>query len=262
MLRFACLFMVLAVCESSWAADVSGTSFSGRVVRVLDGDTLILEGDRRVRLLDINTPELSHDGEPAEAGAAAAADALRRLTFGQDVRVVQGPQAKDRFDRLLGQVYLSSGGWVNGTLVRDGYAHVYTFADNALHPQELLAYEAQARAAKKGIWAQPRWAVRDATKCCAKSDIGTFQLVQGKVLSAMFVKKSKGGRTYLNFGEDWRTDFSVFVDSKDAKWFKKAGIANIADHYRGKTVRVRGHLQPVNGVLVRVTHPAQVEILD
>lgn len=236
--------------------------FSGRVVRVVDGDTLVLDGDRRVRLLDINTPELAHDGAAAQAGGKAAADALRALTFGHNVTVQSGPQKKDKFDRLLGHVFLENGSWVNGTLVRDGYAHVYTFAENAVYGPQLLAYEAQARVAKRGIWALPNWQTRRAADCCAKADIGTFKLVQGTVKAAAHVKTASGGRTYLNFGDDWRTDFSLFVADKDSKWFKKAGIVNIGDYYRGKTVRMRGFLQPVNGVLVRVTHPNQLEIME
>ncbi len=236
-------------------------TFSGRVMRVVDGDTLVLDGDRRVRLLDINTPELAHDGAAAQAGGRAATEALRNMVLGHEVTVRSGPRAKDKYDRLLGHVFLGNGGWVNGTLVRDGYAHVYTFAENALYAPELLAYERAARARKVGIWAQPKWQVRAADDCCARADIGTFKLVEGTVVAAAHVETASGGRTYLNFGDDWRTDFSVFIADKDTKWFKKAGIRDIGAFYRGKTVRVRGFLQPVSGVLVRVTHPAQIEIV-
>lgn len=240
--------------------------FYGRVVRVLDGDTLILDGDRRVRLLDINAPEMAHDGQIAQFHAREAANALRSLTFNRQVMIQSGPRKKDKFDRLLGHVFLLDGnrlsGWINGTLVRDGYAHVYTFPENALYGPELLAHEAEARQKRAGIWTSPAWQTRDAAACCVSGDIGTFRLVQGKVLAATHVKTGKEGRTYLNFGKDWRTDFSVFITDKDAKWFRKAGVKNIADTYRDRTVRVRGYLQPVNGVQVRVTHPAQIEIIE
>lgn len=238
----------------------------GHVVRVVDGDTLMLDGDRRIRLLDINTPELSHEGVAAEPYAREAASYLEQLAGGRDVRVEIGRKEKDPYGRYLGQVYIANGtakgGWVNGTLVRDGYAHVYTFADNAMYADDLLALESQARAARRGLWVLDRWTVRRAGDCCGKADIGTFKLVQGRVLAAVKVKTSGGTRTYLNFGTDWKTDFSVFIADKDARWFKQAGITDIAEHYRGREVRVRGYLQPVNGVLVRVTHPAQIEILN
>ncbi len=242
------------------------TVFSGHVVRVIDGDTLVLDGDRRVRLLDINTPEMNYDTGTPEPYAQNATDALRRMVFGQYVTVQTGRKAKDGYGRWLGHVYMrtANGGsaWVNGTLVREGYAHVYSFADNAMYTHELGAYEAIARANKRGLWSLPQWQVRKADECCARDDIGTFKLVQGTIRNAAHVKRSNGGRTYLNFGKNWKTDFTVMIADNDRRWFKRAGIDDIIGHYKGKTVRVHGFLQPVNGVQVRVTHPAQIEIVN
>ncbi|TKW62060.1 MAG: hypothetical protein DI628_05430 [Blastochloris viridis] len=261
-----CLLLLVhpAVAESK--AKAKPKVFSGYVVRVIDGDTLVLEGDRRVRLLDINTPEMNYETGKPEPYAQDATDALRRMVFGQYVTVETGRKAKDGYGRWLGHVYMrtANGGsaWVNGTLVREGYAHIYSFADNALYTDELGAYEAIARANKRGLWNLPEWQVRKVDDCCARADIGTFKLVEGTIRSAAHVKRNSGGRTYLNFGKNWKTDFTVMISDSDRKWFKKAGIDDIIGHYKGKTVRVHGFLQPVNGVQVRVTHPAQMDILD
>jgi len=244
----------------------AGDVLHGRVVRVLDGDTLILDGDRRVRLLDINTPEMGFDTGKREPMAQEATDALRRMVFGQWVTVQTSHQPKDAYGRWLGHVFWRTPdgrhAWANGTLVRDGYAHVYTFADNALYAPELGAYEAMAQANRRGLWALPAWQVRAAARCCAREDIGHFRLVEGTVRNTAHVRRAKGGRTYLNFGDDWKTDFTVMIADSDRAWFKQAGIRDIENHYKGKRVRVHGILQPVNGVQVRVTHPAQMAILD
>ena len=256
-----CLFLPVAPV----VAEAKGEVFSGHVVRVLDGDTLILDGDRRVRLLDINTPEMGYEAGTREAYAQAATDALRRMVFGQYVTVQTGRKAKDSYGRWLGHVFVRTpqggSGWVNATLVRDGYAHVYTFADNATYARELGAYEALARAARRGLWALPQWQVKDAVTCCEREDIGAFRLVEGTVQSTAHVRRASGGRTYLNFGRNWRSDFTVMVADSDRKWFKKAGIADLEAAYKGRRLRVHGILQPVNGVQVRVTHPAQIEIV-
>jgi endonuclease YncB( thermonuclease family) len=266
-LIFTGFLALLALAGSADAAPKSkkapgGQVFTAQVVRILDGDTVVLADDRRVRLLDINAPELSHDGRAAEPYGLEASRYLKSLVFGQTLTFQTGAQPTDRFGRVLAQAYLPGGGWVNGTMVRDGFAHVYTFADNAMYPQQLLAYEAQARAAKRGLWALNRWQVRDAAKCCSDEDVGTFKLVEGTVRTTALVKRPKYTRTYLNFGSEWRTDFSAFVDKRDEKYFRKVGIDDIGRYYKGKHVRVRGQLQPVNGVLVRVTHPAQIEVID
>ncbi len=261
-----CLLVLAHPVAAEGKARAKPVVFSGHVVRVIDGDTLVLDGDRRVRLLDINTPEMNYDRGTPEPFAQQATDALRRMVFGQYVTVETGRKAKDSYGRWLGHVYLRtpSGGsaWVNGTLVRDGYAHIYSFADNALYTNELGAYEAMARAHARGLWQLPEWQVRKAARCCAREDIGQFRLVEGTIQSAAHVKRASGGRTYLNFGENWKTDFTIMVADSDLKWFKKAGITDIIGHYKGKTVRVHGILQPVNGVQVRVTHPAQIEIVN
>lgn len=237
---------------------------TGRVTYVIDGDTLVLESGEHVRLLDINTPEIGHGGAPDEPLAQDAKAALAHLALGRKVEIETGRRDHDQYGRLLGHVYvLPQRAWVNAALVREGFAHVYTFADNALHPKELLAEEAKARQAKRGLWALPQWQVRDAATCCAKGDIGTFKLVEGRVLGTARVKTRRGMRTYLNFGRDWRTDFSVAIDGRDDKYFRQSGLkpGYPATLYNARRVRVRGYLQPVNGVLVRVTHPAQIEIL-
>jgi endonuclease YncB( thermonuclease family) len=257
---FGCLAVLLALtAASAWAGVITG-----KVRHVIDGDTLVLENGTHVRLLDINSPELAHDGAPAEPYAEEAKQALEHWANGRTVMIETGKHDHDQYGRLLGQVYLLPGhGWVNGTLVRDGFAHVYTFADNAMYPKELLDYEAKARAAKLGLWALPRWRVRDAATCCADEDIGTFEVVEGKVWDAAWVKNRRYKRTYLNFGKDWRTDFSVVIDGRDEKYFRQAGIKSLllTDYYNDKRVRLHGYLQPVNGTLMRVTHPAQIEIL-
>ncbi len=271
MFRLLCALLLLptlAVAELQPFGVLNGT-----VVHVSDGDTLRLDTGHVVRLLDINTPELAHDDLPAEPLATQAKLALQHLALGQPVQVQLGGRVYDPYERVLGHVYLRNGSrnaWVNGGLVRGGFAHVYTFPDNRVYGPELLALEVAARAEAVGLWALPRWQVRAANICCAEADIGTFVLVRGTVQALAKV----GNRTFLNFGPDWRTDFSVVIDDKNLKYFRPAsskgqrrakGAAKpppfSLNTYLGKEVMVRGVAQPVNGVLVRVTHPEQLQVI-
>src|SRR5262249_27340088 len=88
------------------------------------------------------------------------------------------------------------------------------------------------------------------------ADLGTFQIVEGKVLNASV----RGGRGYVNFGRDWRTDFTVTVSPTDLKAFKAAGI-DPAD-YAGKTVRVRGWIDRMNGFEIEVASPSTIETIE
>src|SRR3546814_9669358 len=70
------------------------------------------------------------------------------------------------------------GVWVQGEMLRRGMARVYTFADNRALVAEMLALEREARAARRGIWGHPFYAVR--RHDALDRHIGTFQLVEGR----------------------------------------------------------------------------------
>jgi hypothetical protein len=117
----------------------------------------------------------------------------------------------------------------------------------------MLAAEARARAAKRGIWGHAYYAVRSASEP-ARIVVGNFELVEGTVLAAAVVKS----RAYLNFGPDRRTDFTVTVAGKQMRGF--GGTAGI-EAYRDKTVRVRGWVERRDGPQIEATHPEQIEVL-
>lgn len=123
------------------------TEITGRVVGITDGDTLtLLTEDRRqakVRLAEIDTPE------SRQPYGNRARQALSDLAFGQSVRVVV--QDTDRYGRTVGRVY-AGGTDVNAAMVREGAAWVYR---QYSRDPSLLGLEAEARAARRGLWALP-----------------------------------------------------------------------------------------------------------
>jgi hypothetical protein len=86
--------------------------------------------------------------------------------------------------------------------------------------------------------------------------LGGFELVEGRVLAV----GRGGGNTYLNFGADWRSDFTIAVSHRARQTFEEAGID--LESYEGKRVRVRGWLKSRNGPMIGVTHPEQIEELE
>ena len=85
--------------------------------------------------------------------------------------------------------------------------------------------------------------------------LGTFQLIEGRVLDAAKVK----GTVYLNFGADWRTDFTISIPREALKLFEVDGVDPLS--LIGESVRVRGWLIKRNGPMIRATHPEQIELL-
>ena len=91
-------------------------------------------------------------------------------------------------------------------MLRLGWARVYSCPDNRRLVREMLELERQARLLRRGIWGHPYYRIRQAGDL--RGDIDTFQVIEGRVRDVATVK----GRTYLNFGADWRNVLSVFVD--------------------------------------------------
>lgn len=157
-MRRVALF-ILGVALSGVAA---AATITGKVVAIADGDTLTLLTSGRqqikVRLAEIDTPER---GQPY---GTRARQTLAELAFSKQATVET--REKDRYGRLIGRVYVA-GTDVNRELVRRGAAWVYRQYNR---DRSLLAVEAEARAANRGLWALPEtdrvapWNWRKGTK--------------------------------------------------------------------------------------------------
>jgi endonuclease YncB( thermonuclease family) len=226
-----------------------------RATEIVDGDTLVLEDGRQVRLVGIQAPKLplGRSGFEPWPLADEAKAALAELALGRELRLAYGGRKTDRHGRALAHLETADGLWVQGALLGAGLARVYTFADNRAAAAEMLSLEAAARRARSGIWGLGWYAVRAADEVDARS--GGFHLVEGRVLKAAEVR----GRVYLNYGADWRRDFTVTLDRDTVQRFKAEGIDPLA--YEARRLRVRGWVKSFNGPMIEVTHPEQIEVL-
>ena len=80
-------------------------------------------------------------------------------------------------------------------------------------------------------------------------------MVAGRVVDAVRIKS----RIYLNFGDDWRDDFTVTLDARARSLFEQSGRDPLT--LKGRTVRVRGWLRQRNGPMIEATHPEQIEVV-
>jgi micrococcal nuclease len=129
----------------------------GRVVRVVDGDTVRVRfGDRTttVRYIGVDTPESVKPGEPVQCFAKRASEFNRRLVIGKRVRLRFGPERFDRYGRLLAYVGLADrkDRSVNALLIARGYGRVLTIPPNTQHEQAYTRLEQRARDRGLGLW--------------------------------------------------------------------------------------------------------------
>src|SRR6266850_7471564 len=113
------------------AADLTALGES-KVVTVIDGDTLLLEDGREVRLVGIQAPKLplGRPNFPTWPLAEDAKAALERLTQGQSLKLFAGGATIDRHGRTLAQLEREDGLWIQAALIQAGMARVYSFPDN------------------------------------------------------------------------------------------------------------------------------------
>ncbi|MEI6985147.1 MAG: thermonuclease family protein [Rhodospirillaceae bacterium] len=242
--------------QPSSSLTASGLTASGEAVvkSVISGDLLELADGRIVRLAGIQAPKIASSHGRGRKGPLAeeVRAVLERLALGQPVTLFLGAVHQDRHDRLLAQLVRDDGLWLQGEMLSQGWARVHVLADSHALVAKLLAAEAPAREARLGIWGNPAYAIR--TPNTLGHDADTFQVVEGLILNATLIK----GQLYLNFGPDWRTDFTVRVPRRTMKSFRQ--IYDHPQQLQGRMIRVRGWVYRHNGPEIEITAPDQLEL--
>lgn len=252
-LAAALAFLLLSIAPGAAAApETLRPAGEARVVDVVNGATVRLETGDTARLAGVEAPRLGGRDRRPWPHAEASRRALAALVFDKRVRLFYAGRRTDRYGRLIVHLFVGLR-WVQADLVAAGHVRVRSYADNRLRIAELLVREAAARRAGLGLWADGRYAVR--TLETVRRDLESWQIVEGRV------KAVAGFRTvaYLNFGNDWRTDFTVRIGARARRLFRAGGIDLKA--LEGRKIRVRGWVRSRNGPLIVATHPEQIELL-
>ncbi len=228
--------------------------------------TLVTQSGQRLRLEGLTPPFRPFFLRPGDAWPwlRRARQALARQTAWQalqitPVRLADGAPARDRYDRL--RVWAQPAGAhpdpdrsLQARLLAQGLGRVFPLPDARQGLTALLRVEAEARQTGRGVWRS--WPYRVLAVDEARKGLGSFALVQGRVKSVAGGTKA----TYLNFGEDWRRDFTLRIPAEGRRLFEEAGLAPAS--LTGRRLRARGWLFYQNGVMLELRQPEQIELLD
>lgn len=152
------LVLIAAFCWQQYAdrevppADPADPNRTYRIERVVDGDTLVLAGGERVRLIGVNTPETVKPNWPVEPFGPEASAFTKRLAEGRTATLGFDRERRDKYGRTLAYVYLD-GVMLNEEILRAGLGHAelqYPFAESM--KRRFRAAEAEAKAARRGLW--------------------------------------------------------------------------------------------------------------
>jgi len=117
------------------------------VTQIIDGDTLVVEGGARIRLIGINTPE------KGQAFYSEAKSFLSNLTLQKTISLEKDVENMDQYDRYLRYIWLNNT-LVNVKLVKQGLAFALSYEPNIKYQQEIADAEQEAKANKIGLWAK------------------------------------------------------------------------------------------------------------
>lgn len=232
----------LAFFITAGAAAGAGTQLETRVDYVIDGDTVVISGGEKVRLVGIDAPE---KGEPFARHSKQKLDKLAGRTVSLNLC-----QEKDIYGRALGVLSIK-GENVNRTLLEEGLAVPMLIPPCGKSvASDVLAAAAQALMARKGIYSQASF--EPVHHEDAGEHIGEPAVIRGRILSL-----HKGRNVWhLNFGKDWKTDFTAVLFREARFRFQALGLN--PEDLVGLEVLVLGKVKEYNGPEIIIRGPEQI----
>lgn len=196
-----------------------------KVVRVVDGDTVVLMNGQKVRLLSINTPELGYNSTAPEGGGLRAKKFLKRLVLNKRVLVEQDIEYEDRYGRRLAHLFLENGLHINMEMLQTGQATLNIHPPNLKYTKSLLLAQHLAEDRRVGLWSLAAYQVKPAEYIAARK-LERWGRFTGQVEKITSLKK--GTKLWLN------RNVYIWIGARNAQYFLAM------DSYNGRHIEIRG----------------------
>lgn len=213
------------------------------VRKVYDGDTIILEDGKHIRLLGINTPEIESRQRAEEPGGVAAKKWLQTQLHDKKVYLEYDEVKIDKYKRQLAHVFLSNGKHLNVMLLENGLGTVSIIPPNVRYSDKLIKAQQQAEKMRLGIWAMPDYQLQSITKIASHS--------RGWRRFSATPQAVKKNRKYTRLLINDRID--IRVANNNLKAFPPLAT------YLGKSLEVRGWVSRNNDYYTMlIQHPSSL----
>ena len=230
--------------------DTPGAEHRFSVHRVVDGDTLLLRGGERLRLIGIDTPELARDGRSAAVGAHMARARLERLVPpGTSLRARIGRTSRDRYGRLLAYPFLVDGTDLSALLLFEGLAVTLPYPPNLAFAECYERLAAAARSGQRGLWAHPAYQLHRAVEL--SSEVRGYRWFHGRVKS---LRDSRRG-LWINLEQGP----ALYVPSEYLEYFGE--LLSQRQTLPGQRIEVSGRISGKRRSLLLLRHPLQLHRL-
>ena len=190
-----------------------------KVVRVVDGDTIEIEGGEKVRYIGIDTPETVDPRKPVQCFSVEASKKNKELVEGKMVRLEKDITDRDKYNRLLRYIWLDDV-LVNLELVKQGFAYSYSYPPDIKYQDQFLKAQQEAREAKRGLWSACPDAEKETTVPVIDSASNGSCLIKGNI-------STSGEKIYhlLGCGSYSKTQID---EKRGEKWFCSESEAQAA----------------------------------
>ncbi len=244
----------LPVLENADAARPLVQTQTKRILKVIDQKRLMTADQGIIELSGIEVPEDI---------VAEARDFLAMLfekETATDILLYQTPSPdKGRVNRMqhtMAHLVRKDGHvWVQGAMIANGVARAMPTPINPELAEQMYALENEAISAGKGLWA------KDSRHRLLQADapiesLGRITVVEGTVQKISTLSNT----TYLNFGPDWRKDFTIGIPTA----IRQKMIRQNIDPFRlqGQKLRVRGWIREYNGPYIELEHPVLLQRIE
>ena len=176
----------LTACSQGDPLDHLAQGETGRVVRIIDGDALVLDTGLTVRLVGIEAPAPQWRAREGQPHAEKSARMLEDMVMGRQVRLIYPGITRDRYDRALAYVKtedrLGPDFWLNREMLQRGGARARFYPDTIALGDLLADAEAEARASGRGLWALADYHILEAGELPEAAR--GFYIVAGKLAQA------------------------------------------------------------------------------
>lgn len=226
----------------------------GEVVEILKPDMIRIGKKKTIYIIDnIRVPlELNAD----------ARSYLEKTILGQTVGIyISGKdptKRKDEAGHVVAHMMTQDGKWVQAEMIAQGLAWATSTVGSRDLVRTLYKYEQLARSQELGLWRFPKNKVKN--DHTIHKSINTFNVYEGVVTSTAVYRKSY---SYINFGQDQKTDVTAVIKTEDALNFKLPGYMTFSvEPFAKHRIRIRGWTEENGGPMFVLTHPEQIEFVD
>ncbi|PZP57165.1 MAG: hypothetical protein DI586_01275 [Micavibrio aeruginosavorus] len=258
------LFLPQAYAESKYVSDKIPAGFfrelaqspaTVKVTKVIDPLTFMGDDKNIYSLSGIEVPNLQTGKKDFTLEASKT---LALLIEDKDLKLyttkTRDKGRINRMNQMLVQAELKQDRiWIQGEMLAAGLARVKTTSTNPELRDAMLAIETKARADKKGLWADS--ALQVLTPETAPGHENSFAIIEGAPKAAAITRNM----IFLNYGDDYKKDFTVGIPTSLRVAFSKNNINPL--QLANTKIRVRGWVQSYNGPFIEIDHPEQIEIL-